>query len=698
MIQELYKALERPKHSKYGEIVQKIILINILTNIVIIFLQLLFKLPSNITDILAVVEKITVAGFMIELVLRYISIGYNKKYSGLIGKIKFTFTFYTLIDIITILFYFIPTTQINTMLFRLMRFLKLARMKHLTQSCVSIKAFATSSIFVQIMILFVFSIFFISIFSLIYGTEKTSLMIFLDPPALAETKNDVELLFGIAELMLGLLIGGALISIITETLSNITSKIQDGYYPYNGKNHIVIVNQNHKLSFILKELNRYYTNIDEVQDIVIFIPFVDDIENFRENLNKYSNLNIIVLKGEAINWNSYKRFNINQAKNMIILEEHNATIESLNLKISRFILSHHKFNNDNLKFIIEIQDINISKNIYNKIFDQSSNQYQLIQHTTIMENFLNRSIINPLYFKIFLELVSFKGYEFYTIKSNRFFNTSISFKEAYNKLTSTILVGINKQNDILLNPPSLTMINIDDELIILATNPNDIEIKNSIKINNYDNIELSLPNLTEDKKICVLGDYSDIDTNNIIQFLTQSSIDNMDHIVQDDYFEDNLWENIKSKNYDSIILNLEDNLELLLTLYLQGKYKDDTKFINSIINIIHDPINAMLLDTKNDNNKVILSEKLVGKYITQIIFNTKIVDIFDEITQPRGNEFYLLTQEKYPKIFTMELEELKYHLFENQMIYIGIIQNDNFMANSMDVSSTDMIVVLTRGA
>ncbi|MAD42364.1 MAG: hypothetical protein CL623_08230 [Arcobacter sp.] len=705
MIQEVYKSFERPYSIKYGVLVQNIILINVLINIFASFGSDIFHFTNEVKQILLIIEYTTVSIFLIELIARYISIGYDNKYKGLKGRLRYSFTPFILIDIFTLISYLFTSIPGDILLARVVRFLrffrilKFLRLKDTIRNLFSISNFATSSIFYQFIVLFILSSFFIILFSFVYASgEKTSLMIFLDPPALAETSSHTEMAFGVIELLIGLFIGGALISIITELLTNISRDIKNGYYPYKGENHIVIINQNSKLEFILNEINYYYKDIEQLQDVLIFLPFENDIENFGQNLKEYSNINIVLIKGDLLNWNSYIKLNINRARKLLILEEKTDNTKYLNIKISRYLLSNKHFDNQKLKFIIESENNKTLKMVYEEIFRDTKNKYRIINHNNIVESFLNRSIIEPDYFKVYTNLLSFEDFEFYTLNFEDIFKEEITFRNASMQFIDGILIGIIRDNSLILNPNKDLILLKNDKIITILKN----KLEYSIDIfedNSIQTSKISRPKLKTSRDICIMGNYDDIQEKQIIEFLTPESVENLERIVLDNnnYIEDNFWDRIVSQNYDMIILNMPDDDEFILTMYLRNRYQNNHGLLNSIVNIINDPVNAkLLIDTKLKHN-IILSEKLVGEYITQVIFNSNIVTIFDEITQSKGNEFYILDKNDYEPLFELEYVNLKLNLLENNMIYIGAIVNDKFMVNNKNVRNNERIIVLTQG-
>lgn len=701
MLNELYKILEKPNKSIYGDIVQKIIFFNIFINIFVGFLPYVFHLKQGVLNVFGIIEYLTLIFFILELLLRYIVIGRDKQYRGILGRIKFTFTKYIIIDILAILPYLITSVEFNSLfikIFRFIRLLKFLRFKKILRSFFDIGSFATSNIIMQMIILFITGVVFILLFKFAYSSPDASIMIFLDPPALVEAKTTAELLFGIIELILGLFVAGAFISIITEALTNITNSVKKGYHPYKGKNHIIIINNNPKLDFIMKEINYYDSDMEKVEDIVVFLPFEKDIEGFRENLSIFSNLDITLISGDALNWNSYEKLNINQAKKIIILLDKTTELQYQDIKITTYILSNKNFTNKNLEFIIETEDITINHEIYKYIFKSKVNDYALLNHLQILESFLNRSIINADFYRIFSSLLSFKNSEISIIKCKKIFKEKLTFKEAFMQIDQGVIVGIIQNNIILLNPNKDHLIQLNDKLIIFFKTSHLITLQKEMKYTIHNEI-LPSQKLQINKKVCIIGNHLEMQIENITQFLTKNSIENLTQISykKGQYKNHSFWDSIIDKKYDTLIFNIEDEEEFITMLYLNNTYATNIKFLQSIVNIIHSPTVASLLSGNNNFYNIILSEKIAGQYIAQVIFNKNIINIFEELTHMQGNEFYIYTRKNNNSFFNMSYLEIKATLLENNMLYIGTISQNKFIANDTNIKESEKIVVIAIG-
>jgi len=697
MIKKLYKILEEPEHSKYGFLVQKIILMNLLINIFSFSLPYFLDLDKSITNVLNILNDITVIIFIIELLSRYIVIGVNPGYKGFVGRIKFTFNFYTIIDIISIIPFILNLYNINTSYLKLLRFirlLKFIRMKHTLRRFINVHYFASSNVFIQSFILFLISVLIIYIFSYGYHSIKHSAAVFLDPPQISEFETPFDIFIGIIELLLGLFIGGALISIITSSFLDIIETVKKGHAPYKNDNHIIIINKNSKLEFILKEINQYYLDEDIHQDIVILVRN-EELEKVKEKIDNYSYLKVFILTGDILNWISYDRLNINKAQKVIILNDNDSNISNENEKISTYILSNPNFKNYNLEFIIEVNGDKHIKYIYNYIFKNTKNRYLLVNHEDIIEKFLNRSVIDYNYFKIYYDLLSFSdGFEFYILNYDDVFEEDyLYYFQAYMKLENSILIGIVDKNKVILNPLESVMLNQNHKLIVLMKSRFDFEI-NEVETLKSNNLKIPLPKLKEQKNICIIGDYNDISLDNIVHFLDDKSKENITHIVEDNYMNKNLWDKLLKLKIDIIILNLEDEEEFILTMFLKSLYSEEE--LEKLVNIFYNPQIASLLSNTSRHN-LILSDEIIGKFITQNLFNMYANDIFDEITQTKGNELYILKKDEYEQIYNFDYQILKHTLYENNMLYIGGFIDKEFYFNYTEIEKIEKIVVLARG-
>lgn len=81
-----------------------------------------------------IIELSTVSFFTFELFLRYIAIGNQLEYKGLRGRIKFTFTPFALIDILSILPTFLTLFGFNSSFLRILRLFRVFKLFRMTKT------------------------------------------------------------------------------------------------------------------------------------------------------------------------------------------------------------------------------------------------------------------------------------------------------------------------------------------------------------------------------------------------------------------------------------------------------------------------------------------------------------------------------------------------------------------------------------
>jgi len=689
---KLYQALETPKLNTFD------ITIN-----VCLFLILIINIGANIAEIFYHIDNpwvhwmntCTVIFFTLEFSVRFALSGTNKHYRGTQGKLKFLRQPYTIIDMLALLPSLLTFFHANFVFLRLLRFLvflrlfRMVKSKKILQKFVSIESFAAANMTTKILILMMFSFFFIDVFQYAYTNDalNTSLSIFLDPPALVAAPNGMERFVGIVELILGLLISGTLISIITSLMLDVTEKVKKGLIPYRGKNHMIIMNNNPKLPYILDELECFYHQKNDIADIVLLLPNVDDFERFKAGLNSYQHLDISCVYGDPLNIHTYQRVNLEQASGlMMLLDEH---IEEGNKRSLVFIRKH--FNIKHIRLIIEATDSYISNMTYDHILHE--HDYLTVNHHKVLAEILNRSIVDYRYFPLYSQLFSFEQHSIFMHPNTQ---QASSFYTLHAQLNEAVFIGIHRDDELIINPKHDIPLTQHDQLIYIALHEHAIDAHDEHPILAH-NISIPSPSLIEDKKVCFVGSYNDFDPQAISGFLSQA-IHHHTYEHKSDLFCQKIWEELKQQGYDVIILNLEDQLELDLMLYLRGLLKDDKPLLSKIVSIINDPVQAELLVDPDLPNHFILSEKIVAQYLSLVFFHKHLYRIFDEFTTSKGSELYIIDAQQFTPLLHLDFPNFKYALLQQGMMYFGCYCNQSFAFNSLEYANAEHIVVIAEGA
>ena len=554
----------------------------------------------------------------------------------------------------------------------------------------SLDGFSVAPVYIQIAILILISLTIVSVYSLYYGSFSESYFTFMDPTNIP----DKNILIVLIEILAGLIIASFVISILSSALENFILEIKKGSLPFKHSNHIVFFNVNEKIFHILSELNEKFSDLEKIQEVVIILKTPEEVEEFLNNINfnEYPYLSIFVKYGNHLENETFDKFNLKNSKSITLLKtEEDFEADNELLKIYAALLeSDIDFNRVNL--VIEGNSTFNIDEIYCKL-KKVKNFYNIsyIDTKKFLAKLLTRTMIDVTYYKIYEEIFSFDGYELYIKKAKELKLNNITYKDAYLKFKDAILIGLKQNNKIILNEPT-TIINSDDEVILIAQNEENIYIsENKLSISP---INIPQPSEMVYKKVCMLGDNLKID--NILEFLDEKGKKDFKNFKFDSfekYLDKNFIQHVKDENFESIIINLTEEETIRYILYIMTLFNKNDEFVKNTISIVTNPENAKIIEKITGNNNIILSQRLSAKFISQLIFETELIDIIYELVSVEGSEFNIIEN----NFKNLSIEELKLQLLHNEMTFIGLKENDEVIINGNDLQNATHILVLAKG-
>ncbi len=129
MLQEkLYTLFEAPNKSKPSLILNGLIYILIIISIVNLMLISVPAYEEKYGHIFILIRNIIMPIFVLEYIFRLYASGYLNKYKGLKGKLKYALTPYAIIDLLSILPYFLTSIGFNSSFIRSLRLLRVFRL------------------------------------------------------------------------------------------------------------------------------------------------------------------------------------------------------------------------------------------------------------------------------------------------------------------------------------------------------------------------------------------------------------------------------------------------------------------------------------------------------------------------------------------------------------------------------------------
>lgn len=413
---------------------------------------------------------------------------------------------------------------------------------------------------------------------------------------------------------------GGIIGYVANVFSTIIDNAKKGKNTLFLYNHILILNWNYKGL----ELVADYRYDDETNTVVILsdLPKEQIEEDIKRKLyNKHQTqkkLNIIVREGEVFSKSDLMSVCVEQAKTIIILadeDNHQSTTHMDMLAMKTLMLVANLNLSDEQTILVEVKEqksvclINeyIAKNT------ERSHQILAILPDELMGRLIAQTLLMPMLNKVYKELFSFEGAEFYTVGDivprtymethhhaipiYRHQHELYVLSESYDDLKSTREVPLSSYQPIELKDQSRYQ---EKHIVIFGKNHKLPYILDSIKLYEKENNTKIKVSLVESNEA------------NDIQSYTDSS-EKIDHILI--LSEDDL----SKEEFDSDVL-----VTLLMTQELARKHQAE------IIIELLDPRHFDIAQSYNVKNTII-SNEYVSKLMTQLSKNRHLYDLFIDL-------------------------------------------------------------------
>ena len=139
MRRKLYLLLEDPQHSKISFYFNIFIYLLIIISILNLMLSTVPSYKDKYGEIFDMVRNIVMPIFILEYMLRFYASGHLKQYRGIKGKLNYIFSFYAIVDLLSILPYILINIGFNSSFIRSIRLLRIVRLFRAKKYTVFIK-------------------------------------------------------------------------------------------------------------------------------------------------------------------------------------------------------------------------------------------------------------------------------------------------------------------------------------------------------------------------------------------------------------------------------------------------------------------------------------------------------------------------------------------------------------------------------
>lgn len=502
---------------------------------------------------------------------------------------------------------------------------------------------------------------------------------------------------------------GGIIGYVANLFSSIIDNAKEGRGKLYLFNHVVILNWNQKALELIVD----YCYSEEITQIVVLSNHEKEyiekaierkLYDIKDKIKK--KINIIVRKGEVFSKSDLMNLSITEANSVIILSDENDFHRNHQyddiLSMKTLMLISNLELSDNQTIIVEIKKQETKQLILEHIGKHSNLQNQIITilPDELMGRLIAQTILMPSLNKVYGELFSFRGAEFYTINHQK----AMDYIKNYNH--------------------AIPIYEHHDYLYVLSSDHKDLYKKRDIPLNEYQNIKIKNQTRYQDRHLVIFGKNQKLDyildslklyekenqtkvkvtlvDSNDAQSITQTAhqIDKIDTILI--LFEDHL----DVSDYDAEVL-----LTLLLTQDIAKQHQAE------IVIELLDPKHYDIARSYNIRNTII-SNEYISRIMTQLSKNKSLYDLYIDLltydpieSEEETYEIYAykasdIFQSDFPLKFK-SISDFVYSIYQSgggEYIVIGIEQKGHmhiFSGNldrsiELSIDKDDIIITICK--
>ena len=522
-----------------------------------------------------------------------------------------------------------------------------------------------------------------------------SLMHVIDPGTItgAELTNGGFIILMSVATLCGIFITSILIGIITTGFEAKLTSLSKGTSRVLEKNHTVILGYNSGIYTLLTELIAANEN---QKDGCIVILSEEDKAEIEEKISSYigdtKTTRIIYRSGSISDPVMLSRCSIEQAKSIIINVEDDAIT-------TKSVVAIHKYFNEiqHTATTPHIVSTVQQKDVFDAIQVMTQNNAEIILVTDTISRIIAQSCRQPGLSIVLLDLFDYGGDELYfecfpQLDGEVFADVMLYFDKA-------VVFGLVRNNKVILNPPSETILESSDQLILFMEDDHAVSPQKIVKEDCHLLYAIQeAKQLTE--KLLIIGSNTMLESIllELDQYYTAEA-----QVIIADHTPENAWQNINHEfqyiqcqyiscdttkrtvleeiltediNHVLVLSNEQVDLEqsdaeiLMKLIYLSDIIKQQQYHCNitSEMSLVS---NQKLAEGITDNDLVVGSN-ILNLILAQVSENRQLCGLFQELLSYEGNE---IRMEKASNYFQLDKEMNFYQATEimkkNHRILIG---------------------------
>lgn len=413
---------------------------------------------------------------------------------------------------------------------------------------------------------------------------------------------------------------GGIIGYVGNLFSSIIDNAKEGKNKLYLYDHILILNWNYKGLELIAD----YAYDDDTTEIVVLSGqpkdvVEDEIQRKLYNKNKTKKkMSILVRQGEVFSKSDLMKVCVEQAKTIIILadekDDHSTShIDMLAMKTLMLVSNLNL--SDNQTILVEVKEQKSVTLIKEYIAKNTKRSHQIlpILPDELMGRLIAQTLLMPELNKVYRELFSFEGAEFYTVPNE----DARTYMESHHQ--------------------AIPIYSHQDQLYVLAESKNVLDQKRNEPLKTYTKIEIRDQSRYQDKHIVIFGKNHKLPY--ILDSIKLYEKENHTHIHVS-HLESNEAQDIEKytkdlERIDHILILSEDDLakeeydsDVLVTLLMTQELAK--KYHAEIIIELLDPRHYDIAQSYNVKNTII-SNEYVSRLMTQLSKNRLLYDLFIDI-------------------------------------------------------------------
>lgn len=565
-----------------------------------------------------------------------------------------------------------------------------------------------SSIFVSLLILFIIGFLVMATFRILLITIFPSLgsadsfwghiwKTFLQMTAPGNMGRDSESprWIKIATIMagtMGIVIFSMLIGFITSTLQSTLYEFRKGRGKVLEKEHTLILGWNERVVDIIRELILANESEDRASVVVLSQEDKEKMDDFiLKRLPETMTTEIITTQGDYANITELHRVNVTEAKSVIILADCSES-ETMDKKIESDVQTVKS-----IMAMIACQGGENQIPIIGEIFTQEKRDLIsyfgdeniiAIDSWDIMGKLLVQTSLTSGLQIVYNEILSFDGGEIYFHEAEW---NSTKFGDLLYHFKDGIPLGIyNEENGLELRPDPSTVMQSDDQLIILAEDDSTIHFENERFIEPK-KMEIAEKRLEQKSKRTLFIGWHDVakifirEANDyllegstfdilfeeppkelleIIGVLQEEFSDHEINLIDKNPLKKEVLSELKPFDYDNVIIlsldmfdvsadKIDSDTLIILLLLRKISAENDNATTHVITQVLNSDNQDIIIQTDVDD--FIISNKLITMILAQLSEEPLIKKLYDDIFSEDGSEIYVKPADLYFTSFPQKM-------------------------------------------